>query len=123
MKWLINKQGKIVDQRVFLVWGNDAEDVPDLVEDSYSIYSMDLRLTKKREIKSYTHEEFANEVAKAIDGYKNNLSSSANVNILLLDSATTGRLAVLYYRNMDKELVLKQFKKLAFHLCMGTSIS
>lgn len=110
LKWLINKQGKIVDQRVFLVWGNDAEDVPDFVEDSYSIYSMDLRLTTKREIKSYTHEEFAEEVAKAIDGYKNNLSSSANVNILLLDSATTGRLAVLYYRNMDKELYLNRLK-------------
>lgn len=46
MKWLINKQGKIIDQRVFLVWGNDAEDVPDIVEDSYSIFSMDIRGTK-----------------------------------------------------------------------------
>ncbi|EEM13961.1 type I-C CRISPR-associated protein Cas8c/Csd1 [Bacillus pseudomycoides] len=110
LKWLINKQGKIVDQRVFLVWGNDSEDIPDFVEDSYNIYSMDLRLPKKREIKSYTHEQFADEVAKAIDGYKNNLSSSANVNILLLDSATTGRLAVLYYRNMDKNLYLNRLK-------------
>ncbi|MGX1461216.1 CRISPR-associated protein Csd1 [Bacillus thuringiensis] len=110
LKWLINKQGKIIDQRVFLVWGNDAEDVPDIVEDSYNIFSMDIRGTKKREIKSYTHEQFANEVAKAIDGYKNNLSSSENVNILLLDSATTGRLAVLYYRNMDKNLYLNKLK-------------
>ncbi|PER38993.1 type I-C CRISPR-associated protein Cas8c/Csd1 [Bacillus thuringiensis] len=110
LKWLINKQGKIIDQRVFLVWGNDAEDIPDIVEDSYNIFSMDLRVTKKREVKSYTHEQFANEVAKAIDGYKNNLSSSENVNILLLDSATTGRLAVLYYRNMDKKLYLNRLK-------------
>ena len=110
LKWLINKQGKIVDQRVFLVWGNDAEDIPDLVEDSYNIFSMDVRVTKNREIKSYTHEQFANEVAKAIDGYKNNLSSIANINILLLDSATTGRLAVLYYRNIDKNLYLNRLK-------------
>ncbi|WP_410985034.1 type I-C CRISPR-associated protein Cas8c/Csd1 [Bacillus cereus] len=110
LKWLINKQGKIIDQRVFLIWGNNAEDVPSFVEDSYNIYSMDLRTTKKQEIKSYTHEQFSDEVAKAIDGYKNNLSSSANVNILLLDSATTGRLAVLYYRNMNKEMYLNGLK-------------
>ncbi|EJP85727.1 type I-C CRISPR-associated protein Cas8c/Csd1 [Bacillus cereus] len=110
LKWLINKQGKIVDQRVFLVWGNDTEGVPDFVEDSYNIYSMDLRLTEKREIKSYTHEQFADEVSKVIDGYKNNLLSSANVNILMLDSATTGRLAVLNYRNMDKNLYLNGLK-------------
>ncbi|PEU18376.1 MULTISPECIES: type I-C CRISPR-associated protein Cas8c/Csd1 [unclassified Bacillus (in: firmicutes)] len=110
LKWLINKQGKIVDQRVFLVWGNDADDVPDSVEDSYDIYSTALKLTAKKEIESYTHKEFAVEVARAIDGYKNNLLTNANINILLLDSATTGRLAVLYYRNMDKGLYLNKLK-------------
>jgi CRISPR-associated protein Csd1 len=110
LKWLINRQGKIVDQRVFLVWGNDETDIVDPVNDSYSIFATSLTSTEEKEIKSYTHEEFAGEVAKAIDGYHNNLSTSANVNILILDSATTGRLAVLYYRNMDKELYLKRLK-------------
>ncbi|CAH0347285.1 type I-C CRISPR-associated protein Cas8c/Csd1 [Bacillus sp. CECT 9360] len=110
LKWLINRQGKIVDQRVFLVWGNDVTDIPDPVEDSYSIFATALTPTDKTEIKSYTNEDFANEVAKAIEGYKNNLTSTANVNILILDSATTGRLAVLYYRNVDKELYLNRLK-------------
>ncbi len=110
LKWLINRQGKIVDQRVFLVWGNDELDIPDPVNDSYSIFTTSLTGTEKKEIKSYTHEEFAGEVAKAIDGYHNNLTTSANVNILILDSATTGRLAVLYYRNMDKEIYLNKLK-------------
>jgi CRISPR-associated protein Csd1 len=109
LKWLINKQGKMIDGRVFLVWGNDSEDVPDLVEDSFDIFSSCLE--EEQKIKSYTHEEFAQEVAKAIDGYKNTLASEANVSILVLDSATTGRLAVLYYRNMDKDLYLNRLKK------------
>ncbi len=45
---------------------------------------------------------------KALSGYRNKLAiksaSKANVNILVLDSATTGRMAVLYYRNLDKKL-------------------
>ncbi|UII54166.1 type I-C CRISPR-associated protein Cas8c/Csd1 [Cytobacillus spongiae] len=110
LKWLINKQGKMVDQRVFLVWGNDAEDIPDTVEDSYDIYSLNEIGTEKREITSYTNDEFAIKLAKAIDGYKNNLTTKADVNILILDSATTGRLAVLYYRNIQKDLYLNRLK-------------
>ncbi|WP_036736255.1 type I-C CRISPR-associated protein Cas8c/Csd1 [Paenibacillus zanthoxyli] len=105
LKWLINRQGKIIDQRVFLVWGNDDLDIPDLTED---YYSFDPEPAEVKVQKSYTNKEFADEVAKALDGYRNKLSSESksDVNILVLDSATTGRLAVLYYRNMDKDLYL-----------------
>ncbi|MGF7046464.1 CRISPR-associated protein Csd1 [Paenibacillus sp. DS2015] len=105
LKWLINRQGKIIDQRVFLVWGNDDLNIPDPTED---FYSFDLESVAVKERKSFTNKEFAGEVAKALDGFRNNLSpeSKSDVNILVLDSATTGRLAVLYYRNMNKEVYL-----------------
>src|SRR5699024_2436299 len=48
---------------------------------------------------------------KALDGYKNDLTHKANVNILILDSATTGRLAVLYYRNLNQDLYLNRLRK------------
>ncbi|BCJ87094.1 type I-C CRISPR-associated protein Cas8c/Csd1 [Effusibacillus dendaii] len=108
LKWLINRQGKIIDQRVFLVWANDELEVPGLTEDYFSIDPTPV--TTKERI-SFTNQEFADEVAKALDGYRNRLSSKANVNILVLDSATTGRMAVLYYRNMDKELYLDRLAK------------
>jgi CRISPR-associated protein Csd1 len=111
LKWLINRQGKTIDSRVFLVWGNDDLDLPDPAEDSFDIFSVKQPSTEKREKLSYTGQEFANEVAKALDGYKNNLSTKSNVNILILDSATTGRLAVLYYRNMNKEIYLNRLAK------------
>ncbi|MBO0992570.1 type I-C CRISPR-associated protein Cas8c/Csd1 [Bacillus sp. SD088] len=107
LKWLINKQGKVVDQRVFLVWGNDASIVPDLTADSFSIHP-NIQRNKKE---SNTLEEYANEIAKAIDGYKNDLKQLSKVNILVLDSATTGRMAVLYYRDIDKELYLDRLKE------------
>ncbi|MGN7402021.1 type I-C CRISPR-associated protein Cas8c/Csd1 [Cytobacillus praedii] len=111
LKWLINKQAKIIDQRVFLVWGNDTlSAIPDMIDDSFSIFSMDETATAKKEIKSFSNEEFAIQFAKAIDGYKNDLSTGANINILVLDSATTGRLAVLYYRSLDKEIYFNRLK-------------
>lgn len=111
LKWLINRQGKMIDNRVFLVWGNDDLDVPDPSEDSFDIFSIVPTAEDNREKISYTSQEFANEVAKALGGYKNNLSIKSNVNILILDSATTGRLAVLYYRNINKELYLDRLAK------------
>lgn len=103
LKWLINRQGKTIDQRVFLVWGNDALYIPDPTEDTFAI---DPVLTSALVKKTNTLQQLANEVSKALDGYKNDLSTLSNVNIMVLDSATTGRMAVLYYRNIEKNLYL-----------------
>jgi len=108
LKWLINRQGKIIDQRVFLVWGNDDLNIPDPTIDTFSISPSPI---EKQERISFTDQEFANQVAKALDGYTNNLTSKSNVNILILDSATTGRLAVLYYRNLNKEFYIDRLKE------------
>ncbi|RXZ80620.1 type I-C CRISPR-associated protein Cas8c/Csd1 [Paenibacillaceae bacterium] len=105
LKWLINRQGKIIDQRVFLVWANDALDVVEPGEDTFSI---DPTPAEERVKKSFTNEQFAAEVAKALGGYRSNLSRKAEVSIMVLDSATTGRMAVLYYRSMNKELYLEK---------------
>lgn len=111
LKWLINRQGKIIDNRVFLVWGNDDLDLPDPAEDTFDLFSIKYKNSEEREKISNTAQEFANEVAKALDGYKNNLTMKSDVNILVLDSATTGRMAVLYYRNLNKELYLNRLEK------------
>ncbi|WP_019636672.1 type I-C CRISPR-associated protein Cas8c/Csd1 [Paenibacillus fonticola] len=108
LKWLVNRQGKIIDQRVFLVWGNDALDIPDSTEDTFSIDPIPLEAKVR---KSYTQQELAVEISKALDGYRNDMSSESKVNIMILDSATTGRMAVLYYRNMDKEIYLNRLAK------------
>lgn len=106
LKWLINHQGKMIEERVFLVWQNNDLDIPNpLDEDPFSMNST----PAKNE--AFTNKEFAREVAKALEGYKNNLSLDSHVNILILDAATTGRMAVLYYRNIHKELYLDRLKK------------
>ncbi|MCY7487452.1 type I-C CRISPR-associated protein Cas8c/Csd1 [Paenibacillus alvei] len=100
LKWLIQRQGKMIDQRVFLVWANDALYVPAPEDDTFSLDPTPFVVQRK----SYTNPELAQEVAKALDGYCNKLASSdSKVNLLVLDSATTGRMAVLYYRMMEKQ--------------------
>lgn len=114
LKWLINRQGKTIDDRVFLVWGNDSLYIPDPAEDTFALDPLEMPIVVRV---SNTNEALAREVAKALDGYKNKLGSEgterfqSEVNILVLDSATTGRMAVLYFRNMNKELYLDKLAK------------
>jgi len=107
LKWLIHRQGKTIDNRVFLVWGNDDKNVPDPGEDALDIL---YHANRKIEEDPDTDKPFAEEVKRAIDGYRNDLNYDSEVNILVLDSATTGRMAVLYYRNMNKEIYLNSLK-------------
>lgn len=103
LKWLIQRQGKTLDDRVFLVWTNDDSDIPHPNDDADDF----MRHTNREvEREADTGQIMASEVRKAIDGYRNDLSYRAEVNILVLDSATTGRMAVLYYRHLNKELYL-----------------
>ncbi|WP_340002197.1 type I-C CRISPR-associated protein Cas8c/Csd1 [Oceanobacillus sp. FSL K6-0127] len=107
LKWLIHRQGKTIDNRVFLIWGNDNEDVPDFAEDAWDIMQ---HADKTVEDEIDTDKLYAEEVKKAIAGYRNDLKLEVEVNILVLDSATTGRMAVLYYRNMNKNLYLNRLE-------------
>ncbi|QAY65340.1 type I-C CRISPR-associated protein Cas8c/Csd1 [Paenibacillus protaetiae] len=112
LKWLIIRQGKIIDDRVFLIWGNDDLNLPGIEEDSFTLVLSPSASEEMPSQVSFTNKEFAREVIKAIDGYRNRLASynEAKVNIMILDSATTGRMAVLYYRNLNKEFYLDRLK-------------
>lgn len=107
LKWLILRQGYMIDGRVFLVWGNDQLQTVMPIDDTFSIHPT---AAVVEESKTNTLDHLANEVAKAFAGYKHDLSITSNVTILIVDSATTGRLGVLYYRNMNKELYLQRLE-------------
>ncbi|TCP29034.1 CRISPR-associated Csd1 family protein [Scopulibacillus darangshiensis] len=113
LKWLILKQGKVIDGRVFLVWGNTEPTVPSPEDDLLSFIQEEIGLHDTNEIGQNgdaTHEVFAEAFNKAIAGYKTDLSYKSKVMILILDAATPGRLSVMYYRNIDKEEYLNRIK-------------
>lgn len=112
LKWLIQRQGRIIDNRVFLIWSNEKTEILNALDDGYSLSTALFGDQQSKETQtSFTNEEIAVELSKAIDGYKHDLSTNANVTILVIDSATTGRMAVLYYRNLDKDMYFDRLKQ------------
>ncbi|MFS0726844.1 type I-C CRISPR-associated protein Cas8c/Csd1 [Paenibacillus sp. 1P07SE] len=109
LKWLINRQGTFFEQRVFLVWGNQVTEQEDLTEDIFGLAPAEANQPERI---SWTYPEFAKSFRLALGGYKHRLDESQvkddKVNILVLDSATTGRMAVLYYRSLFKDTYVER---------------
>jgi len=104
LKWLIHRQGYSISERIYLVWGNNQLDVPHFSDDGASMFSELFEhedQTDNQVIVTNTSERLANEYKRVLKGLQGDLEHVSKVNILLLDSATTGRMGVLYYRNMD----------------------
>lgn len=102
LKWLISRQGETVNQRVFLIWGIN---IPLLLENNLFTFS-----SNKEEGIVHTEQEYAFRVNRAIKGYHAKVDTQEYVNILILDAATTGRLAVTYYQKLHKNLYLDRLE-------------
>lgn len=107
LKWLISKQGFTIDGKVFLVWGTAGLDLPNPHDDSDSLGIYD---EESETSGDSTHQEFAGQVQKAIAGYRHDTDYKSKVIIMIVDAATPGRMAIVYYRDMDKELFLNRLE-------------
>ncbi|MNK73428.1 CRISPR-associated protein [compost metagenome] len=106
LKWLIERQGFTVDGRVFLVWGTEQLDLPDPLQDTFTLYHDNEDLTSG----DLTHKEFANRIKRAIGGYRYDGDYKSEVIIMILDAATPGRMSIVYYRDLNKELFLDRLQ-------------
>lgn len=104
LKWLIERQGFAIDGKTFVVWGTEQLDVPDPLADSFLFYQEEEETT----IGDSTQQEYARQIRKGINGYRFENDYKANVVIMVLDAATPGRMSIVYYRDMNKELFLNR---------------
>lgn len=96
LRWLIEKQGYKNGDQVVIAWGTKNQIIPEFLEDTQdSIFGQE-----ETPVIS-TENEFANRLNSAIAGYGCDLDTKAEVIIMALDAATTGRLSITYYRELD----------------------
>ena len=111
LKWLIERQGIPMDSKVFLVWGLDQLDIPAPFADSFTLYNNDEEGEEEASLMGdSTHKEFANQIRRAIGGYRYDGDYKSEVIIMMLDAATPGRMSIVYYRDLNKELFLNRLE-------------
>lgn len=122
LKWLIERQGKTIDGRVFLVWGTKnldlhamSEDLSDLDIDWEDPDAMAASLSDKTEKTDVLKEVLARQYRAILQGLTRNIkideSKDEKIYILTLDAATPGRIAVLYFREFNSSLYFDRLTK------------
>ena len=106
LRWLISGQSFKNDKQVIVSWATSGKDIPDPWSDS-SIFGIE----EKIDISIDVGQAFAKRLNKAIAGYKSNLSGNENVIIMMVDSANSGRLAMSYYRELQRSDFLNRLER------------
>ena len=105
LRWLIARQGAKNGGQVVVAWSVRSADAPPVVVDSWQFFRDAGDNTEEAQEDTYegdAGQHFALRLRKAVGGYKQKLDDSADVVVMGIDSATPGRMAILFYRELKE---------------------
>lgn len=105
LRWLIQRQAYRNGDQAIVTWSVAGKPVPDPFKDSLSLFLDSTEISQEAaEIEQPNvggvGQAFAIRLRKAIAGYSTKLAPTEDVIVLGLDSATPGRMAVTFYREL-----------------------
>lgn len=109
LRWLVGRQGVQNGDQTILAWGTENEPLPQITGDACDVVmcsyndledELDASDDNLADLPQ-TREAFAAAFNKAIQGYRHKLPAYSQVSVMVLDSATPGRLSVRYYRELQ----------------------
>ena len=95
LRWLVENQGFHCGEQVIVAWELQGKRIPDFNRDTADA------LLPLEDTKVSTAAEYAEKLKKAVYGYRQNLHAGSNVVVMGLEAATTGRLAISFYKKMS----------------------
>lgn len=108
LRWLIQRQGFRNDEQAIVAWAVGGSEIPDLFGDSFTLLFAggDPGTLNPATGASSSSEDidvgqaFATRLNARLVGYRSNVGATDVIVIIALDSATPGRLAITYYREL-----------------------
>lgn len=109
LRWLIERQGYRNGDQAIVAWAIAGDNVPDWSQDTNALF---LSAEELKQIATAKETEqpaldpgdvgqaFANRLNNAIRGYRANLGPTNAIVVIGLDSASKGRMAITYYREL-----------------------
>ena len=107
LRWLINRQGYRNDDQVVVAWAVSGKSIPEAVKqiefdlDNFEEVEIDQDSQDdflKKDLTVDCGQSFARQLKKYMKGYKARLQPNEAVIIMGIDSVTTGRMGITYYR-------------------------
>jgi len=116
LRWLIDRQGYRNGDQVFVTWAVTGNPVVDPFADSLSLF-LDIEEEEKASSEEPitadpgdVGQAFALRLNKAIAGYSARIDQTDDIVIMGLDSATRGRMAIIFYRELKGSEFLKRIQ-------------
>jgi len=99
LAWLISRQGYIRDNFAIVAWATSGINIPKPTDDPLSIIGIENITTDDLTVAA-TAQNMAIKLKKKIAGYGKDLGDTTDVVVMGLDSATPGRMAITFYREL-----------------------
>jgi len=108
LRWLIARQGYRNGEQVYVTWAISGKETPDPMKSPWELLGAKLQLHQKEQVDSEKAPDhsidlgstFAVQFKKYMAGYRAHLEPTEQIMIMGLDSATPGRMAIVYYREL-----------------------
>lgn len=100
LQWLIKRQGFRNGDQVIVAWAVSGQVIPDPFVNSAALFDLPTDATAKIEVLSDAGEAFALRLNKHMAGYRTLLGSTKGIVVMAMDSASPGRMAITYYREL-----------------------
>ncbi len=105
LRWLIHRQAYRNEEQVIVTWAVGGKPVPDPFKDSLSLFLASEEITApaaepEQADAGDAGQAFALRLKKAIAGYRVQIDPTESIVVMGLDSATPGRMAITFYREL-----------------------
>ena len=102
LRWLIQRQGYRNGDQVIVSWSVGGKALPDPLQNTSFLFGDDNKDEKTESVDiGDAGQAFALKLNKALAGYRKDLDVTDDIVVMGLDSATPGRMAITYYREMN----------------------
>lgn len=103
LRWLIARQGYKQGDQVIVAWAVAGQPLPPIIAGSNDILSRDdsVAETLPTPYEGDAGQLYATRLNKMISGYAAQLTDRDDIVVMALDSATPGRMAITYYRELS----------------------
>lgn len=122
LKWIVRRQGFVRDGVCVVTWENALNDIPKYYDSAAGIMNKlsddtddivlneDTLFDEADDSFPVTNYASAAEFNAKLDGYASKLNDTSRMEVLALDSATPGRLAMTYYKELNSSRYLDNIR-------------
>jgi CRISPR-associated protein Csd1 len=112
LRWLIKRQGYRKGDQAIVAWAVTGKEIPDPFKNSFDLFGLESSTGNGPSLDvGDVGQAFAHRLNRAIRGYRATLGPTDDIVVMGLDSATPGRMAVSFYRELKGSEFLERIEE------------